>query len=87
MRDAENKPTTAPWPPKQAEAKEEMRPMAMQSLNEAARESAKSVLRHRARDLRYRAAQLDALCDALPERLPGEADEALWQLAINARNN
>jgi hypothetical protein len=56
------------------------------SLGDACgRQSAKGVIRDRVRQLRAEADRLDALARALPEELPPQADQALWDIAINAR--
>lgn len=49
------------------------------------RQSAKGVIRDRARQLHAEADRLEALARALPEELPPQADQALWDLAIAAR--
>jgi hypothetical protein len=50
-----------------------------------ARQSAKSVIRDRVRQLRGQADELEALARALPEELPPQADAVLWRLVIDAR--
>jgi glycine/D-amino acid oxidase-like deaminating enzyme len=54
-------------------------------ISGACRQGAKSLLRDRVHRLRREADQLEALIKSLPEELPHIADEALWNLAINAR--
>lgn len=54
-------------------------------MGECARQSAKGVIRDRARHLRAEADRLEALARALPEEMPPQADQALWDLAINSR--
>ena len=49
------------------------------------RQNARSVIRDRIGQLRTEAARLEALLDALPQKLPPDADQALWALAIAAR--
>lgn len=49
------------------------------------RQSAKSVLREHIHRLRREADRLEALAEALPEKLPHLADSALWDLLISAR--
>lgn len=49
------------------------------------RQSARAVIRDRIGQLRTEAARLEALLDALPQKLPPDADQALWDLAIAAR--
>jgi hypothetical protein len=50
-----------------------------------ARESAKGVIRERARRLHREADRLEVLAQSLPEVLPPAADEALWDLVTSAR--
>lgn len=59
-------------------------PSASTSEN-AGRMSARAVLEHRYQTLLREANALHALLQALPQVLLREADEALWQLAVNAR--
>lgn len=49
------------------------------------RSNAKAMLRREARFMRDTAARLDALCEALPERLPDDADAALYELVRRAQ--
>lgn len=53
-------------------------------IGPGARQSAQGYIRERARRLRDEAQRLEALADALPPKLPPEADEALWSLAAEA---
>ena len=59
--------------------------MVMGAAESGGRQSAKGVIRDRARQLRNEADRLEALARALPEELPPQADQALWDLAIAAR--
>lgn len=49
------------------------------------RQNARAVIRDRIGQLRTEAARLEALLDALPAKMPPDADQALWDLAIAAR--
>lgn len=49
------------------------------------RQNARAVIRDRIGQLRSEAARLEALLDALPAKLPPDADQALWDMAIAAR--
>lgn len=55
------------------------------AMGECSRQSAKNVIRDRARQLRNEADRLEALARALPEELPSLADQALWDLAFATR--
>jgi hypothetical protein len=49
------------------------------------RQNARSAIRDRIEQMRREACRLEALLDALPVKLPPDADQALWDLAIAAR--
>ena len=67
---------------------EKMRPMtsAGQSMTSAGREGGRRVLLNRAGRLRRKAEMLEALARAIPENFPLDADQGLWELAINDRD-
>lgn len=48
----------------------------------AGRQSGRGVLLDRAARLEREAAGLRALASAIPDNFPGDADEALWELAL-----
>lgn len=52
-----------------------------QATNAAARQSGRSMIRSRIDRLRREADGLERLLLSIPEELPREADEALWELA------
>lgn len=56
-----------------------------QAIGIGLRQNARNVIRDRIGQLRNEACRLEALLDALPAKLPPDADQALWDLAISAR--
>ena len=54
-------------------------------IGHAARLAARAIIQDRAIDLEREAAGLRALLDALPLRMPPQADQALWSMVIRAK--